>query len=165
MPLNPPRPPMSISAESLRLSALRSYKILDTDKDIRFDDVTEIASYLTGCPIAMITFVDEVRTWIKSSVGFDAKEVPRETSFCAMAINGEGLFEIPDTLQDPRTYEHSMVLQAPFIRYYAGVPLITPEGFNIGTLCVLDYIPRQLEDGQVTAMYGLARGVLDQLEI
>lgn len=152
------------SDEAHRLSALRQYNILGTAKDSQFDDITQIASCLTGCPIALITFIDETRTWIKSSQGMDLSEVPRESSLCAMTIGGKELFEIPDTLQDPRTFEHAMVLQAPFIRYYAGVPLTTSEGFNIGTLCVLDYIPRQLETSQVTALYGLARRILDQLE-
>lgn len=152
------------SDEAHRLSALRQYNILGTAKDSQFDDITQIASCLTGCPIALITFIDEHRTWIKSSLGMDLSEVPRESSLCAMTIGGKELFEIPDTLQDPRTFEHAMVLQAPFIRYYAGVPLTTSEGFNIGTLCVLDYLPRQLGASQVTALYGLARRILDHLE-
>jgi anti-sigma regulatory factor (Ser/Thr protein kinase) len=151
--------------EAARLAALRKYKILDTAPETAFDDLTLIASQICGTPIALISLVDEHRQWFKSRVGLDIHETSRSIAFCSHAIQQRGIFSVPDALDDQRFREHPMVVAEPYIRFYAGAPIVTPEGHALGTLCVIDHVPRQLTIEQARALDALRRQVEAQLEL
>lgn len=151
--------------EAERLSALLKYKILDTEFEGPYNDLVSLASHICDKPIALISLVDEQRQWFKARVGLDATETPRNLAFCAHAIHGEEILLIPDTLDDERFFDNPLVVENPKIRFYAGAPLITAEGFALGTLCVIDKKPGQLNSGQKSALTILARQVVGQLEL
>lgn len=151
--------------ESARLAALRSYRILDTDPEQAFDDLTLLASQICGTPIALISLIDEDRQWLKSRVGITATQTSRSVAFCAHAIQQRGIFLVPDALDDDRFRENPLVQGEPHIRFYAGSPLVTPEGHALGTLCVVDRVPRKLTDDQTRALDALRRQVEAQLEL
>ena len=150
--------------EQERLKDLRSYKILDTDPEQAFDDLTLIASKICEAPVALITLVDEDRQWFKSRIGTDIRETPRSISFCAHAIQQKGLFTIPDALNDPRFRDNPVVKGEPHVRFYAGAPIESRDGHALGTLCVIDYVPRKLTDDQNQALEALERQVAAQME-
>jgi len=154
-----------IANEAARLKALHACHILDTDPEQAFDDLTLLASQVCGTPIALITLVDEKRQWFKSRVGIDVKETERSISFCAHAIEQPGLFEVPDTLSDRRFRDNPMVVNDPHIRFYAGAPLLTRDGDPLGTICVVDSLPRTLTEGQRAALNALRRQAEAQLEL
>lgn len=143
--------------EKERLNALNDLKILDTDPEQNFDDLTYLASYICEAPISLVSLVDKDRQWFKSCVGLDASETSREVSFCAHAILEPELFIIPDATKDERFADNALVLSAPEIRFYAGMPFYTPTGLPLGTLCVIDTVPRQLTEKQEQALRVLAR--------
>jgi PAS domain S-box-containing protein len=151
--------------ETARLAALHDYGILDTPPEPEFDALTRLASHICGTPMALLTLVDAERQWFKSHLGIDATETPREVSFCAHAIEQPGLFVVADTLEDPRFAENPLVVSIPHIRFYAGAPLVTPEGHALGTLCVVDQVPRRLGDDQMEALKMLAGQAMGQLEL
>lgn len=148
-----------------RLKALHQYKILDTDPEQAFDDLTLLASQVCGTPIALISLVDEDRQWFKSRVGIDVPETSRSVSFCAHAIQQRGIFTVPDALNDARFRDNPFVRGDPHIRFYAGAPLITSDGHALGTICVIDRLPRTLTSGQTDALEALRRQTLAQLEL
>ena len=151
--------------ETGRLKALESYNILDTLSEEEFDDITHLVAYICRVPIAHISFIDAKRQWIKSKIGFEINEgVPRETTFCQYTIMDNGLTEIPDATEHPQFKDHPYVTGGMKIRFYAGAPLTTPDGFNIGTICVIDQEPKQLNDDQRQALETLAKHVITQLE-
>ena len=154
-----------IAEETSRISTLNRYRILDTDPEQAFDDLTLLASQICGTPIALISLVDGERQWFKSRVGMQAKECSRNASFCTHAIQQQGVFIVPDALSDARFRDHALVLNDPHIRFYAGAPLLTREGEAVGTLCVLDRVPRTLTTDQVKALEALRRQVEAQLEL
>ncbi len=154
-----------IANEAARLRALRAYHILDTDPEQVFDDLTLLASQVCGTPIALITLVDENRQWFKSKVGTDLQETARNISFCAHAIEQPGLFVVPDTLSDGRFRDNPMVVNEPHIRFYAGAPLLTRDGDPLGTICVVDSMPRTLTADQLAALNALRRQAETQLEL
>jgi len=148
-----------------RLKVLRSYKILDTDPEQAFDDLTLIASQICAVPIALISLIDEDRQWFKSRIGTDIKESPRSISFCSHAIQEKGIFTVSDALNDVRFKDNPVVKGEPHIRFYAGAPIETPDGHALGTLCVIDYVPRTLTAEQNNALQALERQVAAQLEL
>jgi PAS domain S-box-containing protein len=150
--------------EQNRLEALERYDILDTPPEPEFDDFTRLATLICQAPIALISMVDESRQWFKSRVGLEVCETHRNISFCQHAIQSTELMEIPDTRLDERFCANPLVTGEPHIRFYAGVPLTTPDGHRLGTLCVNDHVPRQLTGEQRDGLARLARQVMRQLE-
>lgn len=152
--------------ESERLAALRRYYILDTPPEAAFDRITALAARLFNTPISTITLVDETRQWFKSSYGLDIRETPREVSFCAYTILSGEVMVVPDTLEDERFAGNPVVVGPPYIRYYVGAPLKTPEGDNLGTLCVMDRVPRPAPPAEEQSVLAeLAKTVMDELEL
>lgn len=151
--------------EALRLEALLRYRILDTSSEVAFDELTSLAAFICKTPIALITLIDSDRQWFKSKVGLTTSETPRSAAFCAHAILHKEPLIVPDALQDPRFATNPLVTEDPHIRFYAGAPLTTPQGFRIGTLCVIDRVPRQLNLEEITALEALSRQVVSQIEL
>ena len=154
-----------IADEARRLKALRRYRILDTDPERAFDDLTLLASQICGTPIALISLVDEDRQWFKSRVGVAVIETSRAVSFCTHAIAQSGLFIVPDAMEDARFRDNPFVLGDPHIRFYAGAPLVTRDGEALGTLCVIDRRARTLNGDQREALAALQRQAESQLEL
>ena len=150
--------------EEARLGALEKYAILDTDPEAAFDDLTLLASFVCKTPIALISLIDEQRQWFKSQVGLSVSETTRDVAFCSSAILQNDVFIVPDALQDERFRNNPLVVSEPHIRFYAGAPLINEDGYALGTLCVIDQKPRELEPDQKDALKALSRLVLAQLE-
>lgn len=148
-----------------RLKALLNYKILDTPPEVEFDNLVSLASYISCTPVAMISLVDSDRQWFKAKVGTPVTETERDVAFCAHAICHSDLFVVPDALADRRFATNPLVTDDPHIRFYAGAPLITPEGHAVGTLCVVDQKPRELTTAQLEALRALGKAVVAQLEL
>ncbi|MHA4894118.1 PAS domain S-box protein [Pedobacter sp. PWIIR3] len=142
--------------EQERLKFLQDYEILDSGYEYKFDRITELASIICEVPISLISLIDEKRQWFKSQVGLDVAETPRELSFCQYAIMGDNYFEVPDAKKDDRFVDNDLVTGDPNIRFYAGYPLIDPNGYALGTLCIIDRQPGHLNDKQKRALELLA---------
>lgn len=151
--------------EQKRLAELRKYNILDSEPEAIFESMVQLATYICQTPIAAISLIDENRQWFKAIVGIDAKETPRDIAFCAHAILQNDPLVVADALLDERFYDNPLVTGDPGIRFYAGVPLITSSGFYLGTLCVIDTIPRQLAHEQLDAVKTLADSVMAHLDL
>jgi diguanylate cyclase (GGDEF)-like protein/PAS domain S-box-containing protein len=153
--------------EHQRLDALRRHRILDTPPEQHLDDITRLAAFICGTPTALITLVDAERQWFKSRVGWAVPETSRDVSFCAHAIlqAGGGELVVADALRDERFADNPLVLGDPHIRFYAGLPLLTPKGHALGTLCVIDRVPRVLQPAQLTALRALRRAVTTEFEL
>ncbi|MBP9163475.1 MAG: PAS domain-containing protein [Leptospiraceae bacterium] len=158
-PSNTPVPPN----EKERLKSLLSYNLLDTLPEQQFDRLTRLAASICGVPIALVSLIDEDRQWFKSNFGLDATETPRNISFCQYAIMDKQIFEVTDATQDKRFEKNPFVTGDPNIRFYAGQPLITPDGFALGTLCVIDRIPKNLSESQKESLRLLAEEVVDNI--
>lgn len=156
-PLLPPN-------ENARLQVLRSFEILDSAEEQGYDDFTRIASLVCGVPISLISLIDESRQWFKSKIGIAASETPREISFCGHAILQNDVFVVRDTLEDPRFADNPLVVGDPNIRFYAGVPLVTDAGYALGTLCVIDSVPRVITPEQEEILKRLGRQVMARIE-
>ncbi len=151
--------------EAARLNALCQLQILDTPPETGFDDLTRLAAHICGAPTALVSLIDANRQWFKSKVGIEASETPRSVAFCAYAILQTDILIIPDALADERFATNPLVTNPPHIRFYAGVPLINAEGLALGTLCIIDYVPRKLQPQQLEALRALGRQVVAQLEL
>ncbi|MEE3717483.1 GAF domain-containing protein [Tumidithrix elongata RA019] len=151
--------------EILRLEALQQCRILDTPPEQAFDDITSLAAHLCQTPIALISLLDANRQWFKSRVGLDVTETPKCLGFCAHAILQQDVMIVPNALLDKRFADNPLVTGSPYIRFYAGAPLITSEGYALGSLCVIDRVPRQLSSDQIAALKMLARQVVHLLEL
>jgi GAF domain-containing protein len=151
--------------EAERLTALREYHILDTETEQSYDDITGLAAHICDAPIAMISLVDENRQWFKSRVGLEEQQTPRDIAFCAHAILQDEPLIVADATKDQRFANNPMVTGEMNVRFYAGFPLINPEGLALGTLCIVDHKPRQLSLAQVKTMRSLARQVMMLLEL
>ena len=151
--------------EAARLECLRSYTILDTPSEQAFDDITRLASYICGTPISLVSLLDDTRQWFKSSVGLAATETPRDQAFCGHAILQDGLMVVPNALEDARFAANPLVTGEPHIRFYAGTPLVMPSGQALGTLCVIDRVPRTLTREQEESLRALGRQVVALLEL
>lgn len=151
--------------EAERLEALRSYDVLDSEPEERFDRVTRMACRLLDVPICLVSLVDSERQWFKSRQGLDATETPRNISFCTYTIMRDELMVVPNALEDPRFRDNPLVLQDPKIRFYAGAPLTNQAGQKVGTLCAIDRQSRNLTDDQKLLFRDLAAIVVDELEL
>lgn len=154
-----------IDHERSRQQALESLQVLDTPDERAYDDITRLAADLCGTPIALISLTDNHRQWFKSRVGLQAREMPRENSFCSHALEtSPGLLIIENALLDARFIGHPLVVGDPKIRFYAGAPLLTREGHILGALCVIDTIPHQLEIQQLEELQFMAQQVMVMLD-
>jgi len=151
--------------EHARISALKNMRLLDTMASENFDRITRLVANYFGLPIAAISLTDTDRQWFKSKVGVDITETPLEVSFCAVAIQQPDLFVVPDATKDPRFSSNPFVISEPKIRFYAGAPYTSSDGHPLGTLCVVDTVPRQLTPSQEKALLALSRQVQAQFEL
>jgi two-component system, NtrC family, sensor kinase len=151
--------------EKARLSALHHYEILDTSPEQIYDDVTALASLICGTPISMVSLVDADRQWFKSAVGVDIRETPRSVSFCAHTLGTAKTLVVGDAQKDPRFMDNPVVVSEPKIRFYAGAPIVDPEGHVLGTVCVIDTTPRTISPIQVAALEALARHTMALMEM
>jgi anti-sigma regulatory factor (Ser/Thr protein kinase) len=161
----PPDAVTTSADERARLAALHRYRILDTEPERGFDDLTLLASHICETPMAAITLIDADRQWFKSRVGVTMTETARAVSFCSHAVQNRDLFIVPDARHDERFRDNPYVTGEPEIRFYAGAPLITPDGHALGTLCVLDRVARTLTREQLEALSALCRQAEGQLEL
>ena len=146
--------------EARRLKALSSYNVLDSLPEQEYDAISRLASYICQVPTVLISLIDADRQWVKSKIGIDAIEIPRADTFCKHTILQDEIFEISNTLEDDRVKDHDSVTGVAHVRFYAGAPLIDPEGNRLGTLCVIDTVPRKLTDEQRDALRTLANEVM-----
>lgn len=152
--------------EATRLRALDAYDILDSLPEQSYDDIVTLASQICGVPIALISLIDSERQWFKARVGLETAQTPRELAFCAHALlNPAEIMEVPDATLDPRFAANPLVTGEPGIRFYAGAPLVTPSGSALGTLCIIDRMPRRLTHAMAKALQALARQVVRLLEL
>ena len=148
-----------------RLAALYGLGILDTEPEKDFDDIVALASAVCGVPMSLVSLIDTDRQWFKARLGTDLTETSRDLSFCAHAILGKDLLVVPDARQDARFADNPAVTSAGGVRFYAGAPLVTTDGYALGTLCVVDSEPRRLDVERLQALRALARQVTSQLEL
>jgi len=156
-----PLPP----GEAGRIAALHRYRILDTEAEPAFDRIVKLAALLLDVPIALISLVDTDRQWFKAALGLKVRETPRCIAFCDQAIRSQGIFVVPDAKTDPRFADNPLVTGEPFLRFYAGVPLVTSDGYALGTLCALDQEPQQLDARGVTILHELAAQAMHELDV
>jgi GAF domain-containing protein len=152
--------------ESDRMKVLHEYGVLDTAPEPVYDDIAHVTAGICETPIALIALIDGTRNWFKARVGVDEEltESPRDISFCGHAIIGRDIFEVCDAVFDDRFADNPLVAQTPHIRFYAGAPLITPDGYRLGTICAIDLRPRRLSASQRDTLGALSRLVMRQLD-
>lgn len=153
------------AGENARLAALDAYGILDTAAEESFDRFVRVAAAILHVPIALISLIDLDRQWLKARIGFDLHETARSIAFCDYTIRGDHVMVVPDAVSDERFAQNPLVIGNPYIRFYAGAPLITPEGHRLGALCVMDQQPRKLTNEEQDLLRDLAGMVVDSLEL
>ncbi len=151
--------------EAARLKSLYDYDILDTEAEKTFDDITQLVAQICNMPISLISLVDSERQWFKSKIGLAPQQTAKDIAFCTHAIHQKKVFEVEDTLHDERFFDNPLVTSTPNIRFYAGTPLVSPDGHVIGTLCVIDDKPNKLTQDQRQALEVLGRSVISQMEL
>jgi diguanylate cyclase (GGDEF)-like protein/PAS domain S-box-containing protein len=164
-PLNAPFLPADTAHESQRLAALRRLDLIDSPPEPEFDELVQLAAAICETPVGLITLLDEKRQWFKASFGIKERETTREVAFCNYTIQQPDILEVPDAAADPRFACNPLVTQGERYRFYAGIPVFTPEGHPLGSLCVLDSIPRKLSSMQLTALRLIGRQVNARLEL
>lgn len=164
-PEEPGEPSDSQERERARQRALDELQILDTPPERGFDELTQLAALYFDTPIALVSLIDRDRQWFKSRQGLDVTQTPRDIAFCNTAIQSGDVLVVNDALDDPRFANNPLVLQAPHVRFYAGAPLISSEGHALGTLCVIDRMPRSFTTGQREILASLSRQVIAQMEL
>lgn len=158
--------PELLENEQERLKDLDSYSILDTFPEEDYDNLTAIAAQICGTPISLVSLVDDKRQWFKSHHGLSASETPREYAFCAHAIHDkENFFIVQDARIDERFHDNPLVTGEPHVIFYAGIPLVSDEGFPLGTLCVIDHEPKLLSEGQLSSLRALSKQVMNLLNL
>lgn len=158
--------PSTPANEAQRLSNLRDYLIMDTIPENDFDEITMLASQICDTPISLVSLVDDKRQWFKSRHGLSVVETPKDIAFCSHAINTpENAFVVPDSRVDNRFHDNPLVTGSPHVVFYAGMPLVTPEGHALGTLCVIDSQPKELSGRQLNALKALSNQVMCQMEL
>ena len=162
-PDDPTLPPTPVD-ERERMEAVRRYGAFGLIRSAAFDDLARLAAYICETPVALISLIDSNRQWFLSKTGIDACETSRDASFCAHALIGTDMLIVEDALQDARFAHNAMVINEPFVRFYAGAPLMTQDGYALGTLCVVDRVPRTLTPAQKEALLSLSRLAVGQLE-
>lgn len=151
--------------EQQRLEALRQYEVMDTAAEQAFDNIVELASSICETPIALVTLLDERRQWFKARLGMEPSETARDISFCTHTIEGQETMVVGDAQQDERFVNNPLVLGDPNIRFYAGAPLRAKDGYALGSLCVIDRKPRQLNSHQLRALQILSEQTINLLEM
>lgn len=150
--------------ELKRIENLLKYEILDTPSDGAFDEITKLATKIFDVPIAIITLVDHNRIWFKSAYGLDAEEIPRTPGLCSSAILSDDIYIVEDARNDPRTMINPLVAGIMGLQFYAAAPLRTIDGYNLGTICIIDKNPRKLTGKESSMLMQLSRIVMDQFE-
>lgn len=156
---------LTAGREQERLLALHSYEILDTPADGTFDRVTALAARYFQVPVALVSLVDEDRIWFKSKHGLDAEEIPRSPGLCASVILSDGAYIVKNALEDPRTLSNPLVAGEMGVRFYAAAPLITHDGYRLGTMNIIDFTPREFDAEGQKALEEFAGLVMDQMEV
>ncbi|MEI1280076.1 response regulator [Leptospira venezuelensis] len=151
--------------EKDRVQALRRYRILDTPPEEKYDGIIKAASLICGTPMALVSLIDSERQWFKARMGLEVNETPRQISFCQFAVSENKALVVEDALNDPRFRQNPLVLNDPNIRFYAGAPLRTPDGYVLGTLCVIDTQPKKISEAEVKALEALANSVVSFMEL
>lgn len=159
------QPPATPTTETARIAALHSLAVLDTPSEERFDAITKTVRQLFGVPIALVSLVDVNRQWFKSRQGLDAPETPRDVSFCAHAILGDEVFVVENALVDARFHDNPLVTGPPHVVFYAGMPLSTPDGHKVGTLCIIDHVPRTFTAAEAAQLRTIARWAERELAV
>lgn len=154
-----------LTDEAGRLASLRRYDVLDTPPEAPFDRITQLVKTILNVPISAVSLIDVDRQWFKSCIGVDVRETARDISFCTHTIQSRDPLIINDASRDPRFAQNPLVTGAPFIASYAGAPLTTPDGYNIGSLCAIDIVPRQFDDRQIDVLISFAAIVVDEFEL
>jgi GAF domain-containing protein len=156
---------MDAMIENKRLENLHKYEILDTPPDGYFDEITSLATKIFKVPIAIITLVDTDRIWFKSSFGIDAEQIPRSPGLCSSAIMSEDIYIVEDARKDPRTLSNPLVAGIMGLQFYAAAPLKSRDGYNLGTICLIDKEPRSLDVPESSILMQLSRIVMAQFEL
>ena len=151
--------------EDARIAALYRYGVLDTAPEQSYDDAVAVASLICGAPISFISLVDHSRQWFKAKIGIDISELHRDIAFCAHVVQTGEMLIVNDTLKDKRFDDHPFVTAGLQVRFYAGAPLTTPDGFTLGTICVIDQKPREMTRAQLESLQALSRQIVSQLEL